>query len=85
MFYHAFRQLYTNHKSQSMEPPKDITPEILYQTGMEVFEDFDAYENWLNSEIPNLGGRKPSSLVHTKAGRRACYYVLMAILHGIYL
>ncbi|GAB3639674.1 antitoxin Xre/MbcA/ParS toxin-binding domain-containing protein [Spirosoma arcticum] len=52
-----------------MEPPKDITPEILYQTGMEVFEDFDAYANWLNSKIPNLGGRKPSSLVHTEAGR----------------
>ena len=68
-----------------MEPPKDITPEILYQTGIEVFGNYEDYMYWLNSKIPNLGGRKPSSLVHTEAGRRECYHVLMAILHGIYL
>ena len=68
-----------------MEPPKEITPEVLYQTGINVFRNFGDYENWLNSKIPSLGGRKPSSLIHTEAGRRECYNVLNAILHGIFL
>ena len=66
-------------------PPKEITPEILYKTGLEVFEKYADYEDWLNSNILSLGGRKPSNLVHTESGRRECYNVLMAILHGIYL
>lgn len=69
----------------TMEPSKEITPDILYQTGIDVFENYEDYEYWLNSEILNLGGRKLSNLIRTEAGRRDCYCVLNAILHGTFL
>lgn len=52
---------------------------------MNVFGDFADYEQWLNGEIPNLGRRRPANLVHTTTGRKECYTVLNAIMHGIYL
>ncbi|GAB3495310.1 hypothetical protein GCM10027341_12440 [Spirosoma knui] len=67
-----------------MESPKEITAKILYQKGLEVFQSTEAYNDWLNSYIPNLGGCKPSHLIHSESGRRRCHHVLNAILWGTF-
>ncbi|MCF2486724.1 antitoxin Xre/MbcA/ParS toxin-binding domain-containing protein [Dyadobacter sp. CY347] len=52
--------------------------------GMDVFEDENDFNTWLNSPILALGNKKPLELLSSSIGREEVLNVLFRIEHGIY-
>ena len=52
--------------------------------GMDVFEDENDFNTWLNSPILALGNKKPLDLLTSSIGREEVLNVLFRIEHGIY-
>ena len=52
--------------------------------GMDVFEDENDFNTWLNSPILALGSKKPLDLLTSSIGREEVLNVLFRIEHGIY-
>ena len=57
----------------------------IYQKGIEAFEDNrDDFEEWLNTQIPNLGNKKPIELLKTENGRLAVLDAIDRVEHNVY-
>ncbi|MVM30057.1 DUF2384 domain-containing protein [Spirosoma sp. HMF4905] len=66
------------------ETEKAISLAEVYEKGMEVFEDKEDLEYWLNSPIPALQDKKPIQLLASMIGRKQVMNVLNALLHGLF-
>lgn len=66
------------------ETEKAISLSEVYEKGMEVFDDKEDLEYWLNSTIPALQDQKPIDLLGSMIGRKQVMNVLNALLHGIF-
>jgi len=69
------------NKSES-ETAFDVSKVIA--KGMEVFEDEDDFNRWLDTENQALGNEKPIDLLDSSIGREQLIHVLNAVEHGIY-
>ena len=57
----------------------------IYQKGIEAFEDNRGdFEEWLNTQIPNLGNKKPIELLKTENGRLSVLDSIDRIEHNVY-
>lgn len=52
--------------------------------GIEVFENEDDFNEWLNTRNTALGNERPVDLLHSSIGREQIINVLNALAHGIY-
>lgn len=57
---------------------------MLYDYGIEVFENKENFEEWMNSKIIALGGVKPKSLLDSSYGIQMVKTILGRIEHGVY-
>jgi len=57
----------------------------IYHKGIGAFEDNrDDFEEWLNTQIPNLGNKKPIELLKTENGRLAILDAIDRVEHNVY-
>ena len=66
------------------ETEKAISLAEVYEKGIDVFEDNEDFEYWLNSTIPALQDQKPINLLGSMIGRKQVMNVLNALLHGLF-
>lgn len=66
------------------ESEKAVSLAEVYQKGIEVFDDKESLDYWLNSPIPALQGKKPLDLLNSMLGRKQVLNVLNALLHGLF-
>ncbi len=66
------------------ETEKAISLSEVYEKGIEVFENKEDLEYWLNTRIPALQEKRPIDLLGTMIGRKQVMNVLNALLHGIF-
>lgn len=66
------------------ETEKAISLAEVYEKGIEVFEDNEDFEYWLNSTIPALQDQKPIDLLGSMIGRKQVMNVLNALLYGLF-
>lgn len=71
-------------KVVDMAMPPHTSAEYVRRRGMEVFEDEEKLNRWMDSEIIALGGLKPNSLMNTDKGRDQVLTILGRIEHGVY-
>lgn len=68
---------------QPIQSERIVELSMLYKYGVEVFEDKDNFNIWLNSKSISLGGRTPKDLLDTKFGIGMVRDELGRIEHGI--
>jgi putative toxin-antitoxin system antitoxin component (TIGR02293 family) len=68
---------------QPIQSERIIELSMLYTYGVEVFDDKDNFDIWLNSKSISLGGRTPKDLLDTKFGICMVRDELGRIEHGI--
>lgn len=56
----------------------------IYEKGTEAFENQEAFEEWLNSKVTNLGDQKPVDLIKTESGRATVLDAIYRVEFGIY-
>lgn len=78
------RRIRAKAKLTPDETEKAISLSEVYEKGMEVFENKEDFDYWLNSLIPALRQQKPIDLLSTMPGRKQVMNVLNALLHGIF-
>lgn len=66
------------------ETEKAISLSEVHEKGMEVFEDKDDFETWLQSKIPGMGNQRPVDMLDSMIGRQHVMDGLNRILHGIF-
>ncbi len=82
----TYQRRIRNHARLSQdETEKAISLSEVFAKGMEVFENREDFEDWLNAEVSALQNRKPVAFLDTMVGRKQVLNVLNALLHGIYL
>ena len=79
------RRIRAREKLTRDETEKVIALSEVYEKGMEVFENQQDFQEWLNAQIVSLQHQRPIDLLDTILGRKQIMRVLNAILHGIYL
>ncbi|WP_460674182.1 type II RES/Xre toxin-antitoxin system antitoxin [Larkinella ripae] len=79
------RRIRNKAKLSKDEAEKAIALSEIYAKGMEVFENKQDFEYWINSKIRSLQTQRPIDLLDSMIGRKQVLNVLHAILHGIYL
>ncbi len=79
------RRIRAREKLSKDETEKVIALSEVYEKGMEVFENQQDFQDWLNAQIVSLQHQRPIDLLDTILGRKQIMRVLNAILHGIYL
>jgi putative toxin-antitoxin system antitoxin component (TIGR02293 family) len=62
----------------------NVEGQDVWDMAVRVFESQDNAEEWMNSEIPSLGGKKPVELMMSKEGREMVKDALERILTGDY-
>lgn len=60
------------------------TWEIVFKKGMEVFEDEDDFEDWMNCIYHSLDKKRPIDFMITPEGRQSVIDVLKRMEYGIY-
>ena len=78
------RRIRAKMKLTQDETEKAISLSEVYEKGMEVFEDKEDFDYWLNSKIPSLRDHQPIDLLGSMIGRKQVMNVLNALLHGIF-
>ncbi|WP_084370496.1 MbcA/ParS/Xre antitoxin family protein [Reichenbachiella faecimaris] len=63
---------------------KEITFELIYQFGEDVFEDREYFIEWLTLPCRNLANKKPVELLDSGMGRLEVYNALGRIEYGIF-
>ncbi|MBU1369381.1 MAG: DUF2384 domain-containing protein [Bacteroidetes bacterium] len=58
--------------------------EFIYR-GLQVFEDYEQFKQWLNSPVYALGNNKPVELLSDQYGRELVLAELIHIDHGIFV
>jgi putative toxin-antitoxin system antitoxin component (TIGR02293 family) len=82
------RTLHRYEKDQRILPPpvseKLLQLSMLFKAGLRVFEDIDAFNQWLS--LPNiaLGQVAPKSLLDTHFGIKLVQDVLFRLEHGVF-
>lgn len=61
----------------------DRVDQEIYLVGRDLFRDDAGLALWLSEPAPALGGRIPTVVMRTKAGRTKVLGVLKALVHGI--
>lgn len=56
----------------------------LYSFGFEVFDDEDAFRNWMDTPVRALGYRKPSAFIDNQFGRQEIRNLIGRIAYGVY-
>ena len=56
----------------------------IYQKGIEAFEGQEPFVEWLNTKIPNLGGKRPIDLLKTENGRITVLDAIDRVEYGVY-
>jgi putative toxin-antitoxin system antitoxin component (TIGR02293 family) len=79
------RRIRAKEKLTIDETEKVIALSEVYERGLEVFENQEDFQEWLNSRILSLQQHSPVEFLDTVLGRKQVMRVLNAILHGIYL
>jgi putative toxin-antitoxin system antitoxin component (TIGR02293 family) len=73
-----------NKVFQPVQSERILDIALLYDYGIDVFEDKDNFEAWLNSKIPALGNQQPIDLLDTQFGIQLVKDQLTRIAHGIF-
>lgn len=66
------------------ESEKVIDFSKIIAKGLDVFQDENDFNTWLNSPILALGNKKPLELLTSSIGREEVLNVLFRIEHGVY-
>ncbi len=57
---------------------------LLYYKGGDVFENMDAFKQWMDTPLLALGNKKPKGYLDTSIGIEKLHHILGRIEHGIY-
>ena len=78
------RRIRAKAKLTQDETEKAISLAEVYEKGMEVFENKEDLEYWLNSRVLALQQKKPIDLLGSMIGRKQIMNVLNALLYGLF-
>jgi putative toxin-antitoxin system antitoxin component (TIGR02293 family) len=82
------RTLHRYEKDQRVLPSsvseKLLQLSVLFKAGLRVFEDIDAFNQWLSSPNIALGQVSPKSLLDTHFGIKLVKDVLIRLEHGVF-
>lgn len=78
------RRIRTKSKLTQDETEKAISLSEIHEKGMEVFEDKEDFDYWLQAKIPAMGNQRPTDMLDSMIGRQHVMDGLNRILHGIF-
>ncbi|WP_266365078.1 type II RES/Xre toxin-antitoxin system antitoxin [Tellurirhabdus rosea] len=78
------RRIRANAKLTPDESEKTISLSEVYELGMDVFEDKQDFEEWLESRVTALQNKRPVDFLDSMLGRKQVLNILNAIQHGIF-